>query len=88
MEQLIGQNLSVGSEGAIVNCVCVSLALSKQIQLERTSMMLQGLSRYDAISKITKSMHYDNLGKCNHLVFMGQPLQAATQVVKLTNFTE
>ena len=41
--------------------------------------VLQGLSRYDAISKITKSMHYDNLGKCGHLVFTGPPLQAATQ---------
>ncbi|KAL0052970.1 hypothetical protein WJX82_010541 [Trebouxia sp. C0006] len=41
----------------------------------------KGLSRYDAISKITKSMHYDNLGKCGHLVFTGPPLQAATQVV-------
>jgi len=43
------------------------------------SAALQGLSRYDAISKITKSMHYDNLGKCGHLVFTGPVLQAATQ---------
>ena len=42
--------------------------------------LLQGLSRYDAISKITKSMHYDNLGKCGHLVFTAQPLPQATQV--------
>ena len=44
--------------------------------------LLQGLSRYDAISKITKSMHYDNLGKCGHLVFLGQPLQQAAQVLQ------
>ena len=25
-------------------------------------------------------MHYDNLGKCGHLVFTGQPLSQATQV--------
>ncbi|DBA77051.1 TPA: hypothetical protein ACH3X1_009638 [Trebouxia sp. C0004] len=41
----------------------------------------KGLSRYEAISKITKSMHYDNLGKCGHLVFTGPALPAATQVV-------
>ncbi|KAL3161955.1 hypothetical protein ABBQ38_009037 [Trebouxia sp. C0009 RCD-2024] len=41
----------------------------------------KGLSRYDAISKVTKSMHYDNLGKCGHLTFTTQPLQEATQVV-------
>lgn len=43
------------------------------------SAVLQGLSRYDAISKITKSMHYDNLGKCGHLIFNGPVLLAATQ---------
>ena len=54
----------------------LTLLLDVSVQL---TAALQGLSRYDAISKITKSMHYDNLGKCGHLVFTGPVLQAATQ---------
>ena len=64
-----------GAEFARATCCCAKSDLVNHYW----GCMVQGLSRYDAIAKINKTMHYDNLGKCGHLTFTGNPLQQATQ---------
>jgi predicted acyl esterase len=38
-------------------------------------MHVQGFSRYDAMIRLTRPIHYKDFGPCGHVVFTGLPLQ-------------